>query len=94
VVSRGDNEILTLGYAEAEHFPADENGAWLGWYPANGEQAAALLDKAVERRVQYLLLPHTAIWWLQKYPELAQRLDTEWRELIRDDGTCVVYQKQ
>jgi glycosyltransferase involved in cell wall biosynthesis len=94
VVSRGDNDLLSLGAADAEHFPGDENGAWLGWYPANGEQATALLEKAVERRVQYLLLPHTATWWLRKYPELAERLEREWTELVRDDGTCVVYQRR
>ena len=93
VVSRGDNELLSLGAADTEHFPGDENGEWLGWYPANGDQATAFLEKAVERRVEDLLLPHTATWWLQKYPELADRLARDWRELVRDDGTCVVYQR-
>jgi glycosyltransferase involved in cell wall biosynthesis len=94
VVSRGDDELLSLGAADAEHFPGDDSGAWLGWYPANGEEAAAFLDKAVERRVEYLLLPQTATWWLQRYPELAQRLERDWHELLRDDGTCVVYQRR
>jgi len=93
VVSRGDDELLHLGAAEAEHFPADETGAWLGWYPADGAQAADFLDRAVERRVDYFLVPDTASWWLEKYPELAQRLSAEWHEVIRDEGTCVVFSR-
>lgn len=94
VVSRGDEDLLSLGAAFAEHFPGDESGAWLGWYPESGAQAAALLEKAVSRSVEYLLVPDTASWWLQKYPELAESLERDWSELIRDDGTCVVYRRK
>jgi len=94
VVSRGDADLLTLGALDAEHFPGDDNGAWLGWYPENGEQATALLERAVERKVQYLLVPQTAAWWLSKYPELAARLERDWQEVVRDEETCVVYQRR
>ena len=94
VVSRGDNDLLSLGTVDAEHFPGDDNGAWLGWYPANGEQATALLESAVERRVEYLLVPQTAVWWLSKYPELAEKLERDWHQVVRDEGTCVVYQRR
>src|SRR5262245_26226480 len=73
VVSKGDEELLRLG-CRAWHFPRDERGGYAGHYPADGAAAVAHLEALRAAGAGYLLLPATALWWLDHYRELADHL--------------------
>jgi GT2 family glycosyltransferase len=74
VISKGDDELLDLGVGEAWHFPQDERGGYAGHYPDSSEEAIAQLETLRARGAGYLLVPATAHWWLDRYPEFGQHL--------------------
>lgn len=74
VVSRGDDALLQLGGRRAWHFPCAEDGSYLGYYPETGAEAIAHLQELMSRGVEYFVLPSTAFWWLEHYPELNRHL--------------------
>ena len=88
VVSRGDAGLASGDGLTASHFPAEENGRWVGYHPADSTHALALLDAARHRGVTHLLLPATSSWWLDHYPDFADWLTTNARlvEHLPDTG--------
>jgi len=88
VVSKGDEQLLRLGGRTAEHFPQSPDGGYAGHHPADGWAVLAELHRRVDAGAEFLLLPATAFWWLQHYPELAVYLDTA--PLERDES-CAVF---
>lgn len=81
VISRGDP--LLTSQETLSHFPQEPGGAWAGFYPSNGREAVAHLQAVMARGIRYLLVPPPATWWLDHYPELAERL--------RQGGTIAGY---
>ncbi len=90
VVSRGDEDLLALDGRAAWHFPQDEYGQYAGHHPADGESAIAHLETLRCDGAQYLLLPATAFWWLEHYPEFARHLAARYACVRRDDD-CVIH---
>ena len=88
VVGEGEDGPLELAGRRAQHFPDKEQA---GHQPADGAQAIALLEGVRVDGVHYLLLPQTAFWWLEHYPELAQHLDDRYRLVHADKSTCLIY---
>lgn len=72
VISRGDP--LLASQETLSHFPQEPGGAWAGFYPSNGREAVAHIQALLARGIRYLLVPPPAAWWLDHYPELAERL--------------------
>ena len=91
VVSKGDEELVDPHGRRARHFPESEKGGYAGHYPADGSEAVALVEKARANSVHYLLLPQTAFWWVEHYPELARHLDQRYRKIHADSSTCLIY---
>jgi GT2 family glycosyltransferase len=88
VASRGDDELLELDGRQGWHFPQDEDGTYAGHYPTDGADAVAQLQALVARGADYLLLPATALWWLERYPELGEYLRK--RAVVLEDERCLI----
>ncbi len=82
VVSKGDDQLVSMLGGGFEHFPQSETGGYAGCYPADGLQAAAHLRRLSSRGAEYILFPRTARWWLDYYPELGESL-----ELVEEEAS-------
>jgi hypothetical protein len=89
IVSKGDDRLLALGAVEARHFPCADDGEFIGYHPPDGAWAVEHLERARTAGVAYLVVPATALWWYDRYPEFAAyvgRCDL----LLEDRETCIV----
>jgi hypothetical protein len=90
VVSRGDDDLLDLGGVSAGHFPQDEEGQYLGYYPSDSESAINMLEGMRAAGAQYLVFPSPAFWWLNFYGGLRRHLQDNYR-LISAHRDCLVF---
>jgi ATP-binding cassette, subfamily B, bacterial len=90
VISRGDDAMLELDGRTAWHFPNVDDNVYSGHHPATGHEAVAGLEELRIRGAEYLVVPATAAWWLEHYPELAGYLGRH-RRVAHVPGTCSVY---
>jgi glycosyltransferase involved in cell wall biosynthesis len=91
VVSRGDESLLSLGDAHAEHFPQCEDGKYAGFHPADSADAIKRLEALKERGAQYLLIPASSFWWLEHYEDLNRYLNEQCQLIHFEDGVCLLY---
>jgi GT2 family glycosyltransferase len=91
VLSRGDEGLVTFEGRQGRHFPATEEGLWVGHNPANSEEAVALLEKAREQGGQFLVVPETGFWWLDYYEGFGRHLTERYPTVVRDEDTCVIF---
>jgi hypothetical protein len=91
VVSKGDEQLLRLRRGRAQHFPQDARGGYAGFYPAGCTSAIAHLEWLRARGATHLLIPSTALWWLDQYPAFAAHLQSRCRALVRRPATCLLY---
>jgi hypothetical protein len=91
VVSQGKEEMLRLGACRAWHFPRDDGGGSTGHYPADGAAAVAHLEALRAQGADYLLLPATALWWLDRYEEVRQHLDARCRLIADQQHVGMIY---
>ena len=90
VVSKGDEELLELGARrQGWHFPQNEEGAYAGYYPADGAEAIAHLEDLREKGAGFLLFPETAFWWLESYEEFGEHLNSRYRRVWDDEGYTI-----
>ena len=92
VVSKGDDELLELGGRRAWHFPQADSGAYAGHHPEDSTAAVRHLESLRGRGGEFLVFPSTSMWWLQHYEGLRRHLDHRYREVLREEGTCVIYE--
>jgi GT2 family glycosyltransferase len=90
VVSRGDERLLDLAGRRAWHFP-QHDGVYAGHHPGDSAEAIAQLEQLRARGGEFLLFPQTGLWWLEHYRELARHLERSARPVVREQGTCVIY---
>lgn len=91
VVSKGDNDLLRLDGRTAWHFPRAEDGAYIGYHPADSDEAIRHLEAARGQGAQYLLVPQTYTWWLDFYGQFKHHLDARCRLVARVEDACLVY---
>lgn len=91
VVSKGDRRLVELSPCDGWHFPQDESGAYAGFHPADSGDAVRRLEALRARGGRYLLFPVTSLWWLDHYPGLREYLDRRASVVLREEGTCLVY---
>jgi GT2 family glycosyltransferase len=91
VISKGDANLLKLEGHRAWHFPTRDDGVYAGHYPADGAAAVEHLRHLMDRGAEFLLIPQTAAWWLEHYPQLARHLESNARSLSVSDNSCLVY---
>jgi hypothetical protein len=90
VISKGDGDLLELNGRRGWHFPQTEEGAYAGFYPSDSEEAIAHLESLRERGGEFLLIPHTALWWLDHYVEFGRHLKNNYREVVNQDDACLI----
>lgn len=83
VVSKGDGLLLELPGCQAWHFPRTPDGAYAGHHPADSHDAISRLEDLRTLGADHLLIPATARWWLDHYPEFHQHL-REAHEVVAD----------
>jgi hypothetical protein len=91
VVSKGDPELLQLEGRQGWHFPQQYDGTYAGFHPKDSRAALEGLYRVQAKGATFLLLPATALWWLDYYKEFAAHLGREGRVLARDDETGVIF---
>jgi GT2 family glycosyltransferase len=90
VVSKGDDRLLQVPNRRCSHFPQDESGGYLGYYPQTGDDALQMLETAESAGAEFFVLPATYMWWLDQYPELAERL-SHTRPVVDQADLCLVF---
>lgn len=91
VVSKGDPELLQLGGRDTRHFPEAADGSWAGHHPADSREAVATLEAMREAGGQFIVFPHTGLWWLQHYEGLQEHLERRYDTVVREEGVCVIF---
>jgi glycosyltransferase involved in cell wall biosynthesis len=91
VVSKGDARLLELPGSECCHFLQDDKGEYAGYHPRDSEAAITALEQLRARGVKYLLLPATALWWLEHYSEFGAYLVHNYSRVVDQPNTCVIY---
>jgi len=91
VVTKGDAALLDLYGRRAWHFPQDEEGAYLWYYPADGPEVIDQFEALHVRGGEYLLFPAPSLWWLDRYPEFTAHLNRHYRVIARDEDACVIF---
>jgi hypothetical protein len=91
ITTRGDPELLDVSGRIAWHFPQNETGAYAGYYPRDSAEAIDHVEHLRKKGAGFLVFPHTSVWWLQSYPELKLHLEQHYREVLRRDGTCIIF---
>ncbi len=91
VISRGDDDLLQLGASRrAWHFPQRDDGVYAGHYPGESSAAIKHLEELRARGAEFVLIPRTAIWWLDYYTDFHQHLRRNYRFMPDPAGSCLV----
>ena len=90
VVSKGDEELLSFHGGTGWHFPQLEGGVYAGHYPASSAAAIDHLEALRLAGGEFLVIPGTALWWLERYAEFGQHLDKNYERLL-DEPHCVIF---
>jgi hypothetical protein len=91
VVSKGDNRLTDLPHHVGWHFLQTSEGVYAGHHPAHSAAAIEALERLRRKGAAYLVFPHTAYWWLGHYDDFTRHLDRQFRTLVRDERTAVIY---
>jgi hypothetical protein len=90
VVSGGDDRLADLGDIQGWHFPRDETGVFAGFNPPDGDWAVHHLRSLRAAGARYLVLPESASWWYETYPQLTAYMVEHCALALEEPGTCVV----
>jgi len=91
IVSKGDEQLLSLSGRKGWHFPRSEEGGYAGYYPADSAEAIAHLESLRTQGAEFLALPQTAFWWLDYYGAFREYLESRYRVAARQATTCVIF---
>ena len=92
VVSRGDAGLLRCDGRTAWHFPRDDAGNYAGFDPADGEETIEQLEVLRGQGLQYLVVPATAFWWLDRFADFARHLEAHYREMpLPAEDDCLIF---
>lgn len=91
VVSRGDDGLIDLDGHTGWHFPRCDDGRYAGHYPEDSGSAIAHLEDLRRRGARYLVIPATALWWLDHYAGLRGHLEQHYRLLVHRADACAIF---
>jgi SAM-dependent methyltransferase len=69
--------------------PRDQRGQYAGPYPKSDGDAIAQIESVRAEGAQFLLIPGSALWWLDYYEGLRRHLASSYRVVFRDE-VCVI----
>ena len=91
MVSKGDDELLRLDGRPARHFPGTATGEYSGYYPSDSAEAIAHLEEVRGQGTEFLVIPATALWWLNHYRKFGDHLSSRYEEVAQRDDVAVIY---
>jgi GT2 family glycosyltransferase len=91
IVTKGDDRFLPNNGQRAWHFPSAPDGSYSGFHPSDDPDAIARLEDARNRGAEFLVIPKSAMWWLDHYKGFSDHLHNHCRPVIEDPETCSVY---
>jgi 2-polyprenyl-3-methyl-5-hydroxy-6-metoxy-1,4-benzoquinol methylase/glycosyltransferase involved in cell wall biosynthesis len=91
VISKGDDDLLTLPECRGMHFPQTENGAYAGFHPEDDAAAIRHLEEVQRKGADFLLIPETSRWWLKHYSQFAEQLNTRFNVVVDEPGVCIIF---
>lgn len=92
VASKGDEELVTFEDRAGWHFPQGPDGRYLGYYPATDEETIAHLEQLRSLGAEYLVLPSTALWWLDHYATFASHVRERYGTVAYDHDTALIFE--
>jgi hypothetical protein len=90
VASRGAEELVSFEAHDGWHFPQLGDGTYAGQHPADAEDAIGELERLRGRGAEYLVLPATALWWLDHYGGFRDHLE-RFPRLVDEEDTGVIF---
>jgi GT2 family glycosyltransferase len=91
VLSRGDDGLLELPGLRGWHFPREEDGRYLGYYPADSQGAIEHLEDLRSRGAEYLVFPGTAFWWFDHYERFGQHIRARYSLVGDKEDVCRIF---
>jgi hypothetical protein len=83
VVSHGDGQLTAVAGRHGWHLPGGAEDTVTSDDPADSEAAIAQVEQLRLRGARYLMIPRTALWWLDRYRGLDDHL--------RRSATCMFH---
>ena len=83
VINKGDERLLAH-HAKAWHFPRNPDGTYTWQYPAEDYEAIDHLESLCKAGASFLLVPQTALWWMEHYPLFAEHLEQRFKVRCRE----------
>jgi hypothetical protein len=68
-----------------------EGGEYDNHRPRDSDEAISCLETVRSQGAQYLLLPATAFWWLDRYKEFREHLEARYPAVVRDENSCIIF---
>jgi hypothetical protein len=94
VATGGDDRLLGLGGPIGWHFPQRQGGYYAGDDPADSSRAVAHLELLRTAGAEYLLIPQTSHWWLERFPGFRAYLRQTYSLVTRQENVCTIYDLQ
>jgi glycosyltransferase involved in cell wall biosynthesis len=66
-------------------------GVYAGRDPANSNEALRFLESIKAKGAEYLVIPAKSFWWLDDYQEFRRHVEANYRAVVRDDNTCIIF---
>jgi len=68
-----------------------EGGAYESCDPRDSDEAISHLEAIRARGAEYLLLPATAFWWLDRYQRFREYLEARCPVIVQDENICFIF---
>jgi hypothetical protein len=94
LVDKGDEVLLDTFSTRAVLAPAGADGTWIGYAPADSDEARAMLDASWPADVAYLVFTSGSLWWLEYYDALARELARRCDVVASIDGLCRILRRR
>jgi hypothetical protein len=91
VVSKGDENLIRFDTCRGAHFPQESSGTYAGFYPASSAAAICHLEALRFQGADYLVVPATANWWLETYPDFIRYLQRRYASIENTSDIGSIY---
>ena len=91
VISKGDENLIRFDSCRGGHFPQERSGGYAGFYPASSAAAISHLEALRFQGAEYLVVPATAHWWFETYPDFERHLERRYAVVDRAPETFTIF---